>query len=76
MMRVLFWLVIVAAYFLLMVLICKCVSLARRNYERFTQQSDRRGWADGAIAEANEAPEEPLRNPSEPRLREAARMAR
>ena len=75
-MRVLFWLVIVVAYVLLIVLICKCVSLARKNYARFTQPSDRRGWADGAIAEANELPEEPLRNPSEPRLREATRMAR
>jgi hypothetical protein len=76
MIRVLFWLVIVAAYFLLILLICKCVSLARRNYERFTRPSDARGWADGAIAEANEAPEEALRNPSKPRLREATRMAR
>jgi hypothetical protein len=76
MMSVIFWLVIVAAYFLLMVLICKCVSVARRNYERLTQQSDRPGWADEVVAEASELPEEPLRNQPEPRLREAAQMAK
>jgi hypothetical protein len=57
MMRVLFWLVIVTVYFLLIVLICKCVSIARRKYERLTRPADGRGWADGAVIRAAELPE-------------------
>ena len=76
MMRVLFWLVIVGAYFLLIVLICKCVSFARRNYEKLARPGGRPGWTDVTGAEAAELSEEPLQNSSEVGLREATRMAR
>jgi hypothetical protein len=38
--RVFFWLVIVAIYLLFVVLICKCVSFARRKYERSARPTD------------------------------------
>jgi len=47
--RVLFWVLIVAAYFLLMVFICKCISFARRKYMRSIRLADERQWADGEI---------------------------
>ncbi len=49
--RVLFWVVIVAAYFLFVVFICKCISFARRKYMRSIGPVDERQWADGEIQE-------------------------
>jgi hypothetical protein len=63
MMRVLFWLVIAAAYFVVIVLICKCISVARRKYERFARPTDGSEWADGAtigVAELPDSAPEPV----------------
>ncbi len=55
--RVLFWLVIVAAYFLFIIFICKCISFARKKYVRSIRPAGGRQWANRAIQEPADLPE-------------------
>jgi hypothetical protein len=57
MMHVLLWFVIVAAYFLSIVLICKCLNLVNRRHTKSTSPMNERPWTDRAVPGTTELPE-------------------
>jgi hypothetical protein len=55
--HIVLWLVIVVAYFCLVVLICKCMNLGDRKYKKVTPAMNRRRWTGRAAPETAELPE-------------------
>ena len=50
------WLVVAATYFCLLVLICKCMNLGDRKYEKVTLSTNRHRWTRRAVPEKTELP--------------------
>jgi hypothetical protein len=54
--HIILWLVIVAGYFLLIVLICKCMILGDRKYKKVTPPMNRARRADRVVPGVTELP--------------------